>query len=90
MEKLVTRTLLNLGERLSGGLSRPGDEARSASRGIIMVGASFVAIVIAALAWWSWRSGRFWEFIGIETAIAAFLYLGMRRSMLRVTWGSIE
>jgi FAD/FMN-containing dehydrogenase len=26
MEKLVTRTLLNLGERLSGGLSRPGDE----------------------------------------------------------------
>jgi len=71
-------------------LSRPGDEARSASRGLIMMGATLVAVVIAALAWWCWRVGWFWEFIAIETALAAFLYLGMRRYMLRVTWSSIE
>jgi hypothetical protein len=71
-------------------LSRPGDEARSASRGLVMMGATLVSVVIAALAWWCWRIGWFWEFMGIETGLAVFLYWGMRRDMLKVTWSSIE
>jgi ABC-2 type transport system permease protein len=71
-------------------LSRPGDEAKSASRGLVMMGASFVSIVIAALAWWAWRTGWFWQFVAVEAAIAIFLYVGMRRSMLRLTWSSLE
>jgi ABC-2 type transport system permease protein len=71
-------------------LSRPGDEARSASRGLVMMGATLVAVVIAGLAWWCWRVGWFWEFIGVETALAIFLYLGMRSYMLKVSWSSIE
>jgi hypothetical protein len=71
-------------------LSRPGDEARSASRGLVMMGATFVSVVVAAAAWWSWRMGWFWQFVAIEAAIAIFLYVGMRRSMLRLTWSSLE
>jgi hypothetical protein len=31
-----------------------------------------------------------WPFVGVEAAIAIFLYVGMRRSMLRLTWSSLE
>jgi ABC-2 type transport system permease protein len=71
-------------------LSRPGDEARSASRGLVMMAATFVSILIAAAASWAWRSGWFWQFVGIEAAVGAFLYTGMRRSMLRLTWSALE
>jgi ABC-2 type transport system permease protein len=71
-------------------LSQPGDEARTASRGLVMMVAMFVAIMVATGAWWSWRLGWFWRFVTVETVIAAFLYVGMRRSMLRLTWSSLE
>jgi ABC-2 type transport system permease protein len=71
-------------------LSRAGEEAKSASRGLVMIGAALVAMVIAGLATWSRQRGWFWPFVGVEAALAAFLYHGMRRSMLRLTWNSIE
>jgi hypothetical protein len=71
-------------------LSLPGDEARSASRGLVMIGAMFASVIVAIGAWWSWRFGWFWRFVAIEAAIAGFLYVGMRRSMLRLTWSSLE
>jgi len=39
--------------------------------------------------WASRHSSRPWR-IGVEAALATFLYLGMRSYMLKVTWSSIE
>jgi hypothetical protein len=52
-----------------------------------MMVAMFVAIIVATSAW---GLGWFWRFVAVEVAIAAFLYVGMRRSMLRLTWSSLE
>jgi ABC-2 type transport system permease protein len=71
-------------------LSRPGEQLKSASRGLVMMAATLFAIVLAAIASWSWSHGWFWKFIGVEAALAAVLYVGMRRSMMRLTWGFIE
>jgi hypothetical protein len=45
-------------------LSRAGEEAKSASRGLVMIGSALVAIVIALLASWSRRRGWFWPVRG--------------------------
>ena len=71
-------------------LSRAGEEVKSASRGLGMMGTWLVAIAVAGMASLSWRFGWFWPFMGVETALAVFLFLGMRRSMMRLTWSSIE
>jgi hypothetical protein len=71
-------------------LSRPGDEAKAASRGLVMLGATLASVLVAAAAWGAWLIGWFRPFVGIEAAIAIFLYVGMRRSALRLTWSSLE
>jgi hypothetical protein len=71
-------------------LSRPGDEAKAASRGLSMVGMMFLAMAIGGLGVGAWYAGVFWWFILAEVLMAGGAYFALCRSIARVRWKSAE
>jgi ABC-2 type transport system permease protein len=71
-------------------LSLPNEEAKSASRGLHMIGAIFISLALSGLAVWSWSTGWFSWFLLTESILAIGLYAVLRRSLDNVRWPSLE
>ena len=61
-------------------LSQPNDEAKSAGRGLAMLGVILVAGIIAGVATLTWTVGFFWHFVAVELLVAICLYAGCASS----------
>jgi hypothetical protein len=71
-------------------LSMPGEEAKSAGRGLRMMGVMMISFALSGIAAWSWSGGWFrWLLLG-ETALAIGLYAMMRRSLASARWPAAE
>lgn len=71
-------------------LSVPGEEAKSAGRGLQMMGVMLVSMALSALAVWSWSTGWFRWLLLAEFAAAVGIYAAMRSSLASVRWQPIE
>jgi ABC-2 type transport system permease protein len=71
-------------------LSLPTDEAKSAGRGLSMIGVMAISIGLSALALFSWSGGWFkWLLLG-EGVLVVGLYAAMRFAITRTHWQSME
>jgi hypothetical protein len=71
-------------------LSRPGDEAKAASRGLSMVGMMFVALAIGGLGVAAWHVGLLpWYLLG-ELILAGAAYYAISRRVAGCRWESAE
>jgi hypothetical protein len=71
-------------------LSMPVEEAKAASRGLSMMGATFGAIAISGAALWAWLTGWFWVFLLIEVSAATVVYFTLQRSLAQARWMAAE
>jgi ABC-2 type transport system permease protein len=71
-------------------LSRPGDEAKAASRGLSMIGIMMLALAIGGLGLGAWHTGVFWWFVLAELLVAGGAYFAMCRVIARSRWTSAE
>lgn len=71
-------------------LSVPGEEAKSASRGIQTVFMMMISMALSGLTVWAWKAGWFWWFVGGEAVIGAAIFLGMRAALNSAPWPPIE
>jgi hypothetical protein len=71
-------------------LSLPTEEAKSAGRGMTMIGAMFLAMLVGGIASVGWAGGWFWWFVLAETLFVAAVYGTLRTSLRSVRWRSIE
>jgi ABC-2 type transport system permease protein len=67
-------------------LSQPTDEAKSAGRGLSMIGIILVSMMIAGVATLTWTSGFFWYFVAVELLVAICLYTAMSFKLNRKQW----
>jgi len=90
---LMTLPIYALIPCLGGGgvpFSRPTEEAKSASRGVSMMGAVFVAMGLSAASVAAWSGGWFqWLVLG-EGVTVIGLYVLMRSQISKAPWRSIE
>jgi ABC-2 type transport system permease protein len=71
-------------------LAMPSEDAKSASRGLQMVGVMMLSMALAGLALWSWETGWFhWLLLG-EAMLASALYALMHRSVASAAWPAME
>jgi ABC-2 type transport system permease protein len=71
-------------------LSLPTEEAKSANRGLLMIGVMLVSGILSAVATWAWSGGWFgWLLVG-ELVIASVLYVGLRASISAARWPPME
>lgn len=70
--------------------SIPSEEGKSAGRGLRMIGVIMISMALSALAMWSWISGWFRWLILVEIIVVVGLYAGMRASLAKVRWASLE
>lgn len=85
----VLALLPNLGGRAVP-LSHPPEEAKSASRGAVMMGGMAVSMALAGIATACWTSNVFPSFLVAEAALMALAYALMRRNLERAQWGTIQ
>jgi len=71
-------------------LSQPTDEAKSAGRGLSMVGIILVSMIIAGIATLTWTEGFFWYFVAIELSVAICLYVAMHFKLNRKRWAPVD
>ena len=71
-------------------LAQPTDEAKSASRGLSMVGIIVVSTMIAGIASVTWTEGFFWYFVAIELPVAICLYAAMHFKLNRQPWAPMD
>ncbi len=71
-------------------LSMPTEEAKSAKRGLTMVGVLFIAMVLSGLASWAWAGGWFWWFIAAETVLVAAAYVALHVALATARWAPME
>ncbi len=71
-------------------LSRPTEEAKSASRGLIMMPVMFSSMGIAGLATVAEKFGFFWWFLLGEIVIVGIAYAAMRSGTARTRWKPID
>ena len=71
-------------------LSQPTEEAKSAGRGLTMVGIIFMSMVVAGIATLAWQFDYFWQFLVGETLVMGGAYLVLRRIVSRKPWPTTE
>jgi len=71
-------------------LSLPPEEAKSASRGLLMMGVMMASMALAGISAWAWSAGWFRIFLVAELAIVAALYAALRASLASNRWESLE
>lgn len=71
-------------------LSLPAEEAKSATRSMIMFGVMILSLALSGIALWSWFTGWFkWMILG-ELLVAVPVYIGLRVSVSKMRWEPIE
>ncbi len=71
-------------------LSQPADEAKSAGRGVRMIGFLVASMTLTAVTVWAWSTGWFhWLLIG-ESVVVAALYPFLRSIAARAQWTPID
>ena len=71
-------------------LSLPTEEAKSAGRGLSMIGVMVISAVLAAAATLAWSQGFFKWFLIAEIIGAACTYTAMRSLTARARWPSLD
>jgi ABC-2 type transport system permease protein len=71
-------------------LSAPTEEAKSAGRGLTMIGVMMVSMALAGLAAWAWAGNWFGAFLLAESVAAGLLYVGLRQLVTRARWSPME
>jgi ABC-2 type transport system permease protein len=71
-------------------LSLPTEEAKSAGRGLGMIGLMLISMMLSGLALWAWLIGWFKWLLIVETTVATVLYLRMRISVAAARWPTLE
>lgn len=71
-------------------LSQPSEEAKAASRGLILMGAIMVTMGVSVVAIFAQRAGWLTELLVAELAGTACLYFVLRRSINRAPWPPID
>jgi ABC-2 type transport system permease protein len=71
-------------------LSLPTEEAKSANRGLSMIGATLVSTILSALASWAWTFGWFNWLLLVELILVLGLYALMRAAIEGARWESAE
>jgi ABC-2 type transport system permease protein len=70
--------------------SLPAEEAKSAGRGLTMIGVMLVSMALSGISLWAWSTGWFWWFLLAETIVAVGLYVTLRASLASVRWKPME
>jgi hypothetical protein len=71
-------------------LSKPPEDAKSASRGSVMMGAIMVSMLLSGLAIFASATGWLAWLIVAEGVVVAMVYVAMERSLRRAAWSSAE
>lgn len=71
-------------------LSLPPEEAKSAGRGLVMMGVMMASMALAGISAWAWTDGWFKIFLLVELVIMAALYAALRTSLASSRWESLE
>jgi hypothetical protein len=71
-------------------LSLPSEEAKSAGRGVVMIGVMVVSGLVALVATFAWNYGYFKWLVVAELIVAVGLYVFMRKMVAGAKWGSAE
>jgi hypothetical protein len=71
-------------------LSQPPEEAKSAGRGMLMIGVMLASMALAGISAWAWADGWFKIFLLIEALIMAALYTALRASLAASRWEPLE
>ena len=71
-------------------LSLPNEEAKSAARGLSMIGVMLVSMALSGLALWAWSGGWFKWLLLVETVLVIAFYVGMRVSLAAARWRPLE
>ncbi|MGD9632642.1 MAG: hypothetical protein AB7G28_26945 [Pirellulales bacterium] len=71
-------------------LSQPGEEAKSANRGLAMIGVTIISMALSFLVAAAWSLGFFWWLILAEVVAAAALYSMLRYRAAQARWDSME
>ncbi|MEO6033821.1 MAG: hypothetical protein ABIQ35_01050 [Verrucomicrobiota bacterium] len=70
--------------------SLPTEEAKSAGRGLTMIGVMIASFALAGLTAWSWSGGWFWWLVLVETIVGVIIYAMIRASLASVRWPPME
>jgi hypothetical protein len=71
-------------------LSQPTEEAKSANRGILMIGVMVASGLLAGVASWAWSSGWFGWLLLVEVVVTSILCVGLRASISAARWPPME
>jgi hypothetical protein len=71
-------------------LSLPTEEAKSAGRGLTMMGVMLFAVALSGLATWAWSAGWFWWLVLVESVVAVGVHVSLYASLRAVRWSSLE
>jgi hypothetical protein len=71
-------------------LSQPPEEAKSAGRGLTMIGVMFACMALSGLAILAWKTGWFTVMLIGETAVMAAVYFTLKARLRRQVWAPIE
>jgi hypothetical protein len=70
--------------------SQPIDEAKSAGRGLTMIGTMSVSALIAGMAALTWTAGFFWHFVAIELLVVIGLCTALHFKLDRKRWAPLD
>jgi len=71
-------------------LSMPTEEAKSAGRGLTMIGVMLVSGLLAGLAAWAWSSGWYAWLLLCELVVVSGLYAALRALLSAARWPALE
>jgi hypothetical protein len=71
-------------------LSMPGEEAKSAGRGLRMILVMFISLPLAGAFAWAWSAGFFWVLLAVEIAAVVIVYALMRSRLNKSAWSSLD
>ena len=71
-------------------LSMPTEEAKSAGRGVAMIGVVVIAMILSAMAMLAWAGAWFWWLVGGEAVLVGIIYLALYRSLASARWSPME
>ena len=71
-------------------LSMPTEEAKSAGRGVLMIGVMALSDILAGVAIWAWTQGWFNWLLLIESIVVIITYWWMRSAIASARWTSLE